>query len=67
MMFDIAIYTTMLIAAVFCGILFWNFGNKGFKGVLLTALGSVMGAAAAYWLFILVSLVMWMFVNTGAM
>ena len=66
-MFDLAISITMIIAGVICGILFWRFSNKGFKGVLLSTLGAVMGAAAAYWLFLLVSLVIWMFINTSAM
>lgn len=64
-MFDVAISITMIIAAIICGGLFWHFSVKGFKGMIFAIVGMAMGAAAAYWLFLLVSLVIWMFINTG--
>jgi hypothetical protein len=64
-MFDIAITITMIIAGIICGGAFWHFGVKGFKGVALTVCGAVLGAAAAYWFFILISFVIWMLINTG--
>ena len=66
-MFDLVISIVMIISAIICGGLFWHFSIKGFKGMIFAIVGMAMGAAAAYWLFLLVSLVIWMFINTSAM
>lgn len=64
-MFDTIITITMIIAGVICGGLFWNVSVKGFKGIIFAIVGAAFGAAAAYWLFLLISLMVWLFITMG--
>lgn len=64
-MFDIAITITMIIAGVICGGLFWHYSVKGFKGIIFAAIGMALGAATAYWAFLLVSFIIWLFITMG--
>ena len=64
-MFDLAISITMIMAAIICGGLFWHISVKGFKGMLFAIVGMAMGVAAAYWLFLLVSFIIWLFITMG--